>query len=68
VALLELPGSDNHVLMGATTPIDAAAVSSASAKLGVPIRVVEDSALRQLIGDAKPLEDDFAPVDQLLQR
>jgi spermidine synthase len=68
VALLELPGSDNHVLMGATTPIDAAAVSSASAKLGVPIRVVEEAALRQLIGDAKPLEDDFAPVDQLLQR
>jgi hypothetical protein len=67
VALLELPGSGNHVLAGANVRLDAVALASAARRLGVPVRVVEGAELQRLIGGAHVLQDDFAPVDQLLK-
>jgi spermidine synthase len=66
VVLLQLPGSGNHVLVAGVTPIDVAAVERSAKKMGVPVRSVAGAALLRLIGGESPLEDDFAPVDQLL--
>jgi hypothetical protein len=35
--------------------------------MGVPVRAMDAAGLRRFIGDASALEDDFAPVDQLLK-
>jgi protein-L-isoaspartate O-methyltransferase len=67
VALLDLPGSSNHVLVAGRAPIDSAAIESASTTLGVPVTVVQGARLSRLIGNASVLDDDFAPVDQLLR-
>ena len=67
VALLELPGSANHILVGAKAPIDIGALSSSSARLGVPVRVVAGAELQRLVSGGPTLDDDFAPVDQLLR-
>jgi spermidine synthase len=67
VVLLELPGSGNHVLVAAANPIDVSGIGAASAKLGVPVRAVAGQTLRRLVSGAPVLDDDFAPVDQLLK-
>jgi hypothetical protein len=67
VALMELPGSTNHVLVASRAPIDSAAIKAASTKLGVPVTVLEGADLKRLVRDAPVLRDDFAPVDQLLK-
>jgi spermidine synthase len=68
VALLELPGEPhNYVLVGSKVPIDTAAVVSRAARLRALVVPVTGARMRRLVGDANGLDDDFAPVDQLLQ-
>jgi hypothetical protein len=55
------------ILIGSNAPIDATAVAKEARKRGVPVVPVTGRALTGLIGDARVLEDDFAPVDQLLR-
>ena len=66
VVVLELPGETNHVLVGANAPIDVAALRRQAMRMGVPVLPLTGASLGQLIGDAHVLENDFAPVDQLL--
>ena len=62
VALFEMASEPhNHVLAGSNAPLDIPAM-----KLGTGVRAVTGAALQRLIGNATPLDDDFAPVDQLL--
>ena len=65
VALFPLGG--NHVLIGSNLPIGLAEVSDRLETDGVPVPPVTGEGLSSLIGDARVLEDDFAPVDQLLR-
>jgi MFS family permease len=51
----------NHVLLASDAPIDPSWVTR-----HVSVPPVSGAALRQRIGDARGLDDDFAPVDQLL--
>jgi spermidine synthase len=62
VALFELGTS--HVLVGSNVPIPLAQITTLAT---VPVQAVSGDSLRRQIGDARVLEDDFAPVDQLLR-
>ncbi len=64
VALYDLGG--NHILVGSNMPLDRAAVTDRLAMHRVPVHAVSGDDLERIIGDAPVLEDDFAPVDQLL--
>ena len=70
VVLFSPLDSDNHVLVGSKVPVDPTAVLDRMQSLGYPTQLVErvsGGALARLIGGARFLEDDFAPVDQLLR-
>ena len=70
VVLFSPLDSQNHVLVGSRVPIDEAAVLDRMRALGYPTAFVKpygEDDLDRLIGDARFLEDDFAPVDQLLR-
>jgi spermidine synthase len=56
----------NYVLVGSDDPIDIDEVRSAlSSRGGVEVGLIGDE-LARFIDDARPLTDDFAPVDQML--
>ena len=56
----------NYVLVGSDDPIDIDEVRSAlSSRGGVEVGLTGDD-LARFIDDARPLTDDFAPVDQML--
>jgi spermidine synthase len=67
VVLFELEFSSNRVLVASDPPIDLAAVEDRLQSSSVPAQVVTGAELTSVIGDARILEDDFAPVDQLLK-
>lgn len=66
VVLLRSQATVNHVLVASNAPIDAAAMAAAQRRAGTSAVPVTGRALDALIGDAEVLDDDFAPVDQLL--
>ena len=65
VLLFEL--ERNNVLVASSVSIDEAALNKRLATTRGHVEPVSGAALNRLIGDARPLEDDFAPVDQLLR-
>ncbi|HEY7470593.1 MAG TPA: fused MFS/spermidine synthase [Acidimicrobiia bacterium] len=59
-------GGGNFVLVGSDQPIDLGSIEeSVRGRGGVEVGVA-GVALTRFIGDARPLFDDFAPVDQLI--
>jgi spermidine synthase len=67
VVLFELPlEPHNYVLVGSNVPIDVPAIVARS-RMGSFVTPVAGAGLTRLIGDANVLEDDFAPVDQLVR-
>jgi len=67
VAVFDLPGeTHNHVLMGSNVPIDVAAIAARAARASFLTMPVAGARLQHFIGDATVLDDDFAPVDQLV--
>ena len=66
VALLRSVTSTNHVLVASNSPVDATQIAARAAKGPARVVGVTGAKLDRLIGDARVLEDDFAPVDQLL--
>jgi hypothetical protein len=65
VAVFDL--GHNHVLVGSNVPIDVASLTARLAKQDFEVQPVRGPALERLVGDAQVLEDDFAPVDQLIK-
>jgi spermidine synthase len=66
-ARIEGRGGGNFVLVGSEAPIDAAAIAAETAARGDDDVVVSDpEGLRAFVDGARPLTDDYAPVDQLL--
>jgi hypothetical protein len=74
VTLLALPaafaGADggNLVLVGSDAALDHPALASALTTAGDHWGVLDGAAVDAWIGDAEPLRDDHAPVDQLITR
>jgi spermidine synthase len=70
VAIVTLPErletGGNFVVVGSEAPLDAGTVQAAAAVLGLDVAVIQGDRLEALIDGARPLIDDFAPVDQLL--
>jgi MFS family permease len=66
VALLRSLATSNQILIASNRPIDAAAIAAEARRQGTLAAPVTGEALDRFIGDARVLEDDFAPVDQLL--
>ncbi|CAN5578422.1 hypothetical protein BH20ACT17_BH20ACT17_17230 [soil metagenome] len=63
-----LPAPSNFVLVGTDRLIDARRVVELVEQRGLGVSApLTGSRLRRLVGGAKPLRDDFAPVDQLLR-
>jgi spermidine synthase len=58
----------NYVLAASDEQIDIPAIESAIADRSGTEVGIEDGGLQAFIGDAVPLTDDFAPVDQMLSR
>lgn len=56
----------NLILVASDAPIDVDAVMTRNAARGDDDTALTRSALDAFIGDAQPLTDDYAPVDQLL--
>jgi spermidine synthase len=67
VAVLQVPGTHNVVLVGSNTRIDSAALATHTKRRGIATVPLTGLALQRFIGDAQSLRDDFAPVDQLLR-
>jgi spermidine synthase len=62
-----LPAPSNYVLVGSDQPIDARRVAALVEQRGLAVSPpVTGTGVRELVGRAKPLRDDFAPVDQLV--
>jgi spermidine synthase len=63
-----LAGSNggNFVVVGSDHSLDLSAISSEVAARGGTETGLEGPELLEFVGDARPLVDDFAPVDQLL--
>ena len=66
VALFRSQLTTNQILVASNGPIDAAAIARLANKRNATAVRITGPALDRLIGDARLLEDDFAPVDQLL--
>lgn len=56
----------NYILVASGAPIDVDAILAGEHAADDGIAALTGEALDDLIGDARPLTDDFAPVDQLL--
>jgi hypothetical protein len=67
-SLLEGSAGGNFVLVASDAPIDATAVQDAISARGGSEQVITANAVRDFVGGARPLRDEFAPVDQLLSR
>lgn len=59
-------GGGNLVVLASDSPIDTVAWAEASTGRDVPYRIIAGQALRDWVGNAPVLTDDYAPVDQLL--
>jgi hypothetical protein len=66
VAILRLLATSNWILIGSNAPIDTAAIAAEARKRGTIVEPFVGIALSRLIAGARVLDDDFAPVDQLL--
>jgi hypothetical protein len=66
VALLRSLTATNHILVASNSPVDAAEIAARVAERPIDVVPFTGARLDRLIGDARVLEDDFAPVDQLL--
>jgi MFS family permease len=66
VALLRSLTTSNNILVASNAPIDAEAIAAEARRRKAYAEAVTGRALDRLIDDAEILEDDFAPVDQLL--
>ncbi len=66
VALLRMPGATNYILVASNRAFDAGAIAGRAGERDTPVVAVTGDALDRLIGAAEVLDDDFAPVDQLL--
>ncbi|MCL1588463.1 MAG: fused MFS/spermidine synthase [Actinomycetia bacterium] len=64
-AYLDLERGGNFILVGSLQPIDADSIEALVPDGEI---VLVGNAARAWFGDAKPLTDDFAPVDQLISR
>jgi len=58
----------NYVLVASDRPFDAAAMESRMRRRGAEELVLVGDALDEWVDGARPLTDDFAPVDQLITR
>jgi spermidine synthase len=58
----------NFVLIGSHMPIDTAAVAAAFEARSARETILADGKLDGFVDGARPLTDDFAPVDQLITR
>lgn len=61
-------GGGNFVVVASQKPLDLASIQTAVAKQDAPMRLVPESRVRQWRASAPVLVDDFAPVDQLVNR
>lgn len=72
VAVITLPerleSGGNFVVVGSPSPVNASAIREDAASRGLDVIVLQGAELDALIDGARPLVDDFAPVDQLLGR
>ena len=59
-------GGGNYVLIASHAPLPIEAIGAANRSSGRDDRVLTGDDLRLFVGEATPLTDDFAPVDQLL--
>ncbi len=67
-AALEGRSGSNFLVVASSEPLDAQAILAAVASVPRPASLLEGESLSQFRGDAQILTDDYAPVDQLLQR
>ena len=67
-ARLEGDRGGNIVLVGSVGPLDGRAIAGAIAERGGDEVVLSGAEARAFAGDASPLTDDWAPVDQWLTR
>ena len=72
VAVMAPPGyfdgsqGGNYVLVGSNRPLDVAAIEvKIASRVGSEVVITGDD-LARFVGDASPLVDDFAPVDQMI--
>ena len=61
-------GGGNFVVIASHQPLDRAAIESAVAKHEAPMRLVSDARVQRWRESAPVLTDDYAPVDQLVNR
>ena len=67
-AYLDGTTGGNYVLIGSQRPIDAESISDLAGARGSTESVIVDSEVFAFIDGARPLTDDFAPVDQMISR
>jgi spermidine synthase len=67
-AAIEGRTGSNFVLVASGQPLPVDAVRAAVAEVPKPASVLDGESLVQFRGDARVLTDDYAPVDQLLNR
>ena len=67
VVLFRSLATSNQILIASNRPIDAAAITAEARRKETAVVPIAGEALDRLIGDAQVLDDDFAPVDQLLR-
>jgi len=58
----------NFLVVASSQPLDAETIRTAVAAVPRPASLLDGASLNQFVGDAQVLTDDYAPVDQLLQR
>ncbi|MDP9494822.1 MAG: fused MFS/spermidine synthase [Actinomycetota bacterium] len=56
----------NYVLVGSHRPLDIVVIEAGIAARAGSEVVITDDSLSRFVGDASPLVDDFAPVDQMI--
>jgi len=61
-------GGGNFVVIASQEPLDRVAIKAAVAKQEAPMRLIPDSRVRRWREFARVLTDDYAPVDQLINR
>lgn len=61
------PDGGNFVVAASHRALDSDAIQTGLDARETPWKVMQGEALRQWVGDATPLSDNYAPVDQLLE-
>ena len=65
--LTAAPDGGNFVVAASHRALDSDAIQTGLDARETPWKVMQGEALRQWVGDATPLSDNYAPVDQLLE-